>query len=42
MRHRLAANGRTLWTWCAQDSLFLPELLGDTDNSSRAIPKPTI
>jgi alkylmercury lyase len=21
-------NDRTLWTWCAWDSLFLPEILG--------------
>jgi len=28
--HRLIVDGRTLWTWCAQDSLFLPELLGVT------------
>ncbi|MGH7541048.1 MAG: organomercurial lyase, partial [Gemmatimonadota bacterium] len=29
-RHRFAIDGRTLWTWCAQDTLFLPELLGAT------------
>jgi alkylmercury lyase len=29
-RHKLALEGRTLWTWCAEDSLFLPELLGET------------
>ena len=28
--HRFTLGERTLWTWCAQDSLFLPELLGDT------------
>lgn len=28
--HRFMINGRTLGTWCAQDSLFLPELLGET------------
>src|SRR5258708_37163765 len=28
--HQLAINGRTLWAWCAVDSLFLPELLGGT------------
>lgn len=28
--HQFGVNGRKLWTWCAQDSLFLPELLGDT------------
>ena len=28
--HQLTVNGRTLWTWCALDSLFIPELLGDT------------
>lgn len=29
-QHRFMAGGRVLWTWCAQDSLFLPELLGET------------
>lgn len=28
--HQLTVNGRTLWTWCAPDTLFMPELLGDT------------
>ncbi len=28
--HRFVVNGRTLWTWCAADTLFLPELLGFT------------
>ncbi len=28
--HRFTLNGRTLWTWCAGDSLFLPELLEET------------
>src|SRR5712692_11039128 len=28
MHHRFAADGRQLYTWCAWDSLFLPELLG--------------
>jgi len=28
--HRLIINGRTLWTWCAADTLFLPELIGAT------------
>lgn len=26
--HRLRVAGRDLWTWCALDSLYLPELLG--------------
>lgn len=26
--HRLILDGRTLWAWCAVDTLFLPELLG--------------
>ncbi len=30
MHHRFTVNGRTLWTWCAEDSLFLPQLLGET------------
>jgi alkylmercury lyase len=28
MHHRIEVNGRTLWTWCAWDSLFIPEILG--------------
>jgi alkylmercury lyase len=28
MPHRLSVGGRTLYAWCAYDTLFLPELLG--------------
>ena len=28
--HQLTVSGRKLWAWCAQDSLFIPELLGVT------------
>ncbi|MGH7614389.1 MAG: organomercurial lyase [Gemmatimonadales bacterium] len=28
MHHKFAVDGRTLWTWCAWDSLFIPEILG--------------
>ncbi|MGH7074680.1 MAG: organomercurial lyase, partial [Stellaceae bacterium] len=28
--HRLTIKERTLWAWCAQDTLFIPELLGET------------
>lgn len=28
--HRFVVNGRTLWAWCAADTLFLPALLGET------------
>lgn len=28
--HRLTVAGRTLYAWCAYDTLFLPELLGAT------------
>jgi alkylmercury lyase len=28
MHHRLEVDERTLWTWCAWDSLFMPEILG--------------
>ncbi|MBL8580276.1 MAG: hypothetical protein JNK47_24020 [Mesorhizobium sp.] len=28
--HQICADGRKVWTWCAYDSLFLPELLGET------------
>jgi alkylmercury lyase len=27
MQHRFEVDGRTLWTWCAWDSLFIPEIL---------------
>jgi alkylmercury lyase len=30
MPHRLTVAGRTLYAWCAFDTLFLPELLGAT------------
>ena len=29
MSHKLDLEGRTLWTWCAWDSLFIPEILGE-------------
>lgn len=28
MHHRLEVDDRTLWTWCAWDSVFIPEILG--------------
>ncbi len=28
MHHLFQVDGRTLWTWCAWDSLFIPEILG--------------
>jgi len=28
MPHRLKVDGQQLYTWCAWDSLFIPELLG--------------
>jgi len=30
MPHRLEINGTTVYTWCAWDTLFIPELLGAT------------
>lgn len=30
MHHRFEVDGRTLSTWCAWDSLFIPEILGQT------------
>jgi alkylmercury lyase len=30
MHHKFGVEGRTLWTWCAWDSLFIPEILGKT------------
>jgi alkylmercury lyase len=38
MHHRLRVDGRTLWTWCAWDSLFIPEILGK--RASVASPDP--
>jgi alkylmercury lyase len=32
MHHRFAVDGRQLWTWCAWDSLFIPEILGRPAN----------
>lgn len=29
-RHRLEVNGKTLYTWCAWDTLFIPELFNAT------------
>jgi alkylmercury lyase len=28
MHHQLELEGRTLWTWCAWDTLFMPAILG--------------
>jgi alkylmercury lyase len=30
MHHRFEVDGRELWTWCAWDSLFIPEILRRT------------
>ncbi len=30
MPHRFEVNGRTLYTWCAWDSLFIPEIIKQT------------
>ncbi len=30
MPHRFKVNGRTLYTWCAWDSLFIPEIIKET------------
>ena len=30
LHHRFEVDGRSLWTWCAWDSLFIPEILGQT------------
>ncbi len=38
MPHRLEVDGRTLYTWCAWDSLFIPELLGKTARVTSADP----
>jgi alkylmercury lyase len=38
MPHRFEVDGRTLYTWCAWDSLFIPELLGKTARVTSADP----
>src|SRR5438128_4063272 len=38
MHHRLEVDGRTLWTWCAWDSLFIPESLGQRARVGSADP----
>ncbi len=35
-QHRLTVDGRTIYTWCAWDTLFLPELLDATVQISSA------
>ena len=36
--HRIHIGGRSLWAWCAWDTLFLPELLGETSRVSSRCP----
>ncbi len=38
MKHRFEVEGRTLYTWCAWDSLFLPEILQKTAQVSSSCP----
>ena len=38
MPHRFEVDGRTLYTWCAWDSLFIPGLLGKTARVTSADP----
>ncbi|MEE8284538.1 MAG: alkylmercury lyase MerB [Alphaproteobacteria bacterium] len=37
-RHRFAVGGRDLYTWCAFDCIFLPELLGSPARVTTACP----
>jgi alkylmercury lyase len=39
MHHRFDFGGRTLWTWCAWDSLFIPEILGQSARISSHDPE---
>jgi alkylmercury lyase len=39
MHHRFEVDGRSLWTWCAWDSLFIPEILGQTARVTSADPE---
>lgn len=38
MPHRFEVDGRRLYTWCAWDSLFIPEILGKTARVASADP----
>jgi alkylmercury lyase len=39
MQHRFEIEDRTLWTWCAWDSLFIPEILGKSARVSSRDPE---
>jgi alkylmercury lyase len=39
LRRRFEVQGRTLWTWCAWDSLFIPEILGRSAHVTSADPE---
>jgi alkylmercury lyase len=39
MHHRFEVNGRALSTWCAWDSLFIPEILGRPARASSVDPE---
>ena len=39
MQHRFEVDSRTLWTWCAWDSLFIPEILGKPARVTSADPE---
>ena len=41
MPHRLNVDGRTLYTWCAWDGLFIPEILGVSANFCTQCPVKT-
>jgi alkylmercury lyase len=36
--HRFEVNGRTLYTWCAWDTLFIPRALGETAHVESVCP----
>jgi alkylmercury lyase len=38
MPHRLAVEGRSLYTWCALDSLFIPQILQKTARAESTCP----
>ena len=39
MPHHFIVDGRTLYTWCAWDSLFIPGILGRTAEVSSPVPE---
>ena len=39
LSHKFELDGRTLWTWCAWDSLFIPQILGENAEVTSSDPR---